>query len=156
MGLQNDINLWMEDLSNRKDFLVTKCIRWPDQPARQTGKKHILSNTNAYRKGSNGVGHTKAWKSKAIHARFINFHVVDYGPDVEPHPLQVSDNELDVTEGHLDGVKLMKDLLEILDGWFDNERTSFRWNRFLVLFYAIFEKHNGGSEFITSWLTEFP
>ena len=83
----------MEDLSNRKDFLVTKITRWPDQPTRQTGKKHILSNTNAICKGSNGVGYIAGWRSKAIHARFINFHVVKYGPDIEPHPLQVLDNE---------------------------------------------------------------
>jgi len=88
----------------------------------------------------------------AIHARFINFHVVEYGPDVEPYPLQVSDNENNMTKGHLDRVELKKDLLEPLNGWLDNGRNSIRWSRcrWYVLFYAIFEKNNGGSEFIIS------
>jgi hypothetical protein len=156
VGFQDDIILWMEDLSNCKDFLVIKCTRWPDQPVRQTSEKHILSNTNARRKGSNSVGYTDAWRSMAIHARFINFHVVEYGPDVEPYPLQVSDNKFNMTKGHLDRVELIKDLLEPLDRWLDSRRTSFRWSRLLVLFYAIYEKNNGGSELIISWLTEFP
>jgi hypothetical protein len=91
----------------------------------------------------------------AIDARFVNFHVVEYGPDVEPYPLQISDNEFNMTERHLDRVELIKDLLEPLDAWLDRGRISFRWSRFLVLFYAILEKHNGFSEFIVSWLTEF-
>jgi hypothetical protein len=156
VGFQDDIILWMEDLSNRKDFLVNKCTRWQDNPARQPGEKHILSNTNAHRKGSNGVGYTVAWKSMAINARFINFHVVEYGPDVEPYPLQVSDNEFNMTKGHLDRVELIKDLLEPLDGWLDNGRISFRWSRLFVLFYAIYERNNRGSELIISWLRELP
>jgi hypothetical protein len=125
VGFQDDIILWRADGCYRIDLLVIKCIRWPDQPARQTGEKHILSNTNARRKGSNSVGYTAIWRRKAIHARFINFHVVDDGPDVKPHPLQVSDNEFDMTEGHLDRVELIKDLLEPLDGSLDRDRILF-------------------------------
>jgi hypothetical protein len=146
----------MEDLSNLKYFLVIKCFRFPDQPAWQTRKKHVLSNTNVRRKGSNGVGYTVAWKSMAIHARFVNFHVVEYGPDVEPYPLKVSDNEFHMTKGHLDREDLIKDLLKPLDGWLEHGRISFRFSRLLVLFYAIFEKRKGGSEIIVSWVTEFP
>ena len=53
MRFQDKIILWIEDLSNHKYFLVTKITRWLDQPARQTSKKYILSNTNAICKGSN-------------------------------------------------------------------------------------------------------
>jgi hypothetical protein len=145
MGFQDDISLWMEDLSNLIDFLVIKFIRWPDQPARQTSGKHILGNANVDREGSNSVGHTYAWRSNAIHARFIYFHIIEYGPDVKPYPLQVSDNEFNVTKGHLDRVELIKDLLEPLEGWLDKGYTSFRWNRLLVLCYASLKKNNGGS-----------
>ena len=92
----------------------------------------------------------------AIHARFVNFHVVKYGPDVEPYPLQVSDNKLNMTKGHLDRVELIKDLLEPLEGWLDIGGISFSWSRLFVLCYAIFKENNGGSELIISGLTEFP
>ena len=92
----------------------------------------------------------------AIHARFINYHVVKHGPDVEPYPLQVLDNELNMMKGHLDTVELIKDLLEPLDRWWGTERISFSLSRLLILCYAINEKNNGGSEFIKSWLTDFP
>ena len=75
---------------------------------------------------------------------------------MEPYPLQVSDNEFDMTKGHLDRVELIKDLLDPLDGWLDNGRTSSSWKRFLVFCYAMVEKNNGGSELIISLLTEFP
>ena len=91
----------------------------------------------------------------AIHARFIDFYVVEYGPDIKPYSLQVSDNELDMTKGHLDGEELIKDLLQPLDGWLDNRATLLRWSRLLVLCFAINEKNNGGSEFIVSRGTEF-
>ena len=145
----------MKDLSNRIYFIVTKFTGWSDQPARQTGEKHILGNTNARRKGSNCVSHTVNWNSIAIHARFINLHVVDDGPDMEPYPLQVSDNEFNVTKGHLDRKELIKDLLNPLDGRLDKGESSFRWSR-LVIFYAISEKNKRGPEFIISWLTELP
>ena len=92
----------------------------------------------------------------AIHARVINFHVVEYGPDMKPYPLQVSDNELNMTKGHLDRVELIKDLLEPLEGWLDIGRILFSWSRSLVLCCAILEENNRGSEFIISGLTEFP
>jgi hypothetical protein len=104
VGIQDDIILWMEYLCYPKNFLVTKCFGFPDQPARQTGKKHILSHMNACCKGSHGVSYTCSWKNMAIHARFMNFHVVKYAPDMEPHPLQVLDNEYDMMKGHLDRV----------------------------------------------------
>ena len=91
----------------------------------------------------------------AIHVRFIDFHVVEYGPDVKPYSLQVSDNGFDMMKGHLDREELIKDLLQSLDGWLDNRATSLRWSRLLVLCCAINEKNNGGSEFIVSRLTEF-
>ena len=154
VGFQDDIIFWIEDLSNRKDFIITKFTRWPDQPARQTGKKHILSNMNACCKGSNGVGYI-TWRSMAIHVRFVDFHVVKYGLDVEPHPLQVSDNKFNMTKGHLDRVDLIKDLFDPLVRWLDKGRSLFRWSRLLVSFYTISEKSKGGSEFIISWPTEF-
>jgi hypothetical protein len=104
VGTQDNIILQMEYLCYAEDFLVTKCFRFLDQPARQTGEKHILSNTNTCCKGSNGVSYACSWGSLAIHARFINFHVVEYAPDMEPHPLQVSDNKYNMTKGHLDRV----------------------------------------------------
>jgi hypothetical protein len=76
----------------------------------------------------------------AIHARFINFCVVEYAPDVEPHSLQVSDNKLDMTKGHLDRVELIKYLLVSLDRWLENRRVLFNWTRFLVFCYMISEK----------------
>jgi hypothetical protein len=127
VGFQDDIILRMEYICYHEDSLVTECFRLPDQPARQTGEKHILSNANTCRKGSDCVRYTSNWRSMAIHARFIDFHVVEYAPDVEPHPLQVSDNELDMTKGHLDGVELIKYLLNPLDGWLENSRMSFSW-----------------------------
>ena len=148
VGIQDDIMLGMGYLCYLKDSLVTKCVRFPDQPARQTGKKHILSNTNACRKGSNGVSYTFTWRSVAIHARSINFHVVEYAPDMEPHPLQVSDNKFNMTKGHLDRVELIKYLLDPLDGWLENRRMSFTCNRLLVLCYVIGDKNNRGPEFI--------
>ena len=115
VGIQDDIIPWMEYLCYHKNFLIAKCFGFLDQPARQTSKKHILSNTNACCKGSNGVSYTFTWRSMAIHARFINFHVVKYAPDMEPHPLQVSDNKLDMTKEHLDRVELIKYFL--MGGW---------------------------------------
>ena len=90
------------------------------------------------------------------HARFIYFHVVEYSPDVEPYPLQVSNNELNMTKGHLDRVKLIENLLKPLDRWLENGSTSYRSSRLLVLFYTIFDKKNRGSELIEFGLTEFP
>ena len=46
--------------------------------------------------------------------RFIDFHVVEYSPDVKPYSLQVLDNEFDMMKGHLDREELIKDLLEPL------------------------------------------
>jgi hypothetical protein len=86
----------------------------------------------------------------AIHARFVNFHVVEYGPDVEPYSLKISDNEFNMTNGHLDGTELIKDLLEPLDGWLDNGRILFGWSRLLVFCCAIVEREKGGSKFIAS------
>jgi len=154
--LQDDITLRMKYLCYLKDSLVTECFRFPDQPARQTGEKHILSDTNACRKGSNGVSYTSNWRSMAIHARFMNFHVVEYAPDVEPHPLQVSDNKLDMTKGHVDRIELIQYLVDPLDGWFENGRMSLSWNRLLILCYAIGEKKDGGPEFSVYLLTKFP
>jgi hypothetical protein len=94
----------MEYLCYTEDFLIAKCFRFPDQSARQTGRKHILSNTNTCCKDSNGVSYTCSWGSLAIYARFINLHVVEYAPDMEPHPLQVLDNKYNMTKGHLDRV----------------------------------------------------
>ena len=84
----------------------------------------------------NGVSYTFTWRSMAIHARFLNFHVVEYAPDMEPHPLQVLDNKLDMTKGHLDRVELIKYLFDPLDGWLENRGMLFIWNRLLVLCYA--------------------
>ena len=75
---------------------------------------------------------------------------------MEPYPLQVSDNKLNMTKGHLDREELIKDLFDPLDRWLDMGRSLLRWSRLLVLFYVISEKNIGGSEFIVSWLTEFP
>ena len=128
----------------------------PDKPERQTGKKHILSNMNGCHKGSNSVSYTSTGRCKAIHARFINFHVVKYGPDLELYPLQVSDDEFKMMKKHLDRLELFKDLLKPLDGWLDSGKILFTRSRFLVLCYTIIEKNNRGFEFIISWLTEFP
>ena len=92
----------------------------------------------------------------AIHARSINFHVVEYAPDMEPHPLQVSDNKLDMTKGHVDRVELIQYLVDPLDGWFENGRMSLSWNRLLISCYVIGEKKDGGPEFSVYSLTEFP
>jgi hypothetical protein len=146
----------VEYLCYSKNFLVTKCFGFPGQPARQTSEEHILSNTNACHKSSNGVSYTSSWRSMTIHARFINFHGVKYAPDMEPHPLQVSDNKLDMIKGHLDRVELIKYLLDSLDGWLENRRVSFSWTRLLVFCYAISEKNDRGPEFIVYLLTEFP
>ena len=154
--LHDNVILWRENLCYTEDFLIIKLTRWPDKPARQTSKKHILSNTNGRHKGSNGVGYTSTRRCKAIHVRFINFHVVKYGPDLEPYPLQVSDDEFKMTKRHLDRLELFKHLLKPLDGWLDSGRISFTRSRFLVLCYVMIEKNNGGSEFIILWLTEFP
>jgi hypothetical protein len=155
VGFQDDIILRREDLSNTINLLVNKCTRCPDQPARQTGKKHVLSNTNARGKGTNSVSNTDNRRSMAIHARFINLHVVKYGPEMKPYPLQVSDDEFDMTKGHLDEVELIKDLLEPLDGWL-GIGMSFSWTRFLVLGYAVVEKDDRGSEFTVSSRTQLP
>ena len=56
--IQDDIILQMEYLYYHKNFVVAKCFRLLDQPARQTSEKHILSNTNACCKGSSGVSYT--------------------------------------------------------------------------------------------------
>ena len=68
----------MESLCYHRNFLAVRCFRFPDQLARQTSKKHILSNMNACCKGSNGVSYTFTWRSMFIHARFINFHVYKF------------------------------------------------------------------------------
>jgi hypothetical protein len=102
--IQDNMILWMESLCYPRNFLITKCFGFLDQPARQTGEKHILSHTNACRKGSHGVSYTCNWRSMAIHARFMNFHVVEYAPDMEPHLLQVLDDKYDMTKRHLDRV----------------------------------------------------
>ena len=99
---------------------------------------------------------TCSWGSLAIHVRFMNFHVVKYAPDMEPHPLQVLDNKYDMMKGHLDRVQLIKYLLNLFDGWLENSRMSFSWNRLLVLCYMIGEKNDGGPEFIVNLLMEFP
>jgi hypothetical protein len=75
VGSQDNVIFWVEYLCYPKNFLVTKCFGFSDQPARQTGEKHILSNINACCKISNGVSYTSNWRSMTIHARFINFHV---------------------------------------------------------------------------------
>ena len=95
-------------------------------------------------------------RHQEVQGRFINFHVVEYSPDIEPYPLQVSDDKFNMTKRHLDTLELFKDLLKPLDRWLDSGRISFACSRFLVLCYVILEKNNGGSEFIVSWLTEFP
>ena len=87
--------------------------------------------------------------------RFVDLHVVEYGPDMEPYPLQVLDKELDMTERHLDRVKLIKDLLKPLDRWLDDQRISFSGERLLVFCYAISEKNDRSPEFIVSRLTKF-
>src|ERR1700679_685304 len=107
---------------------------------------------NASCEGSHGISHTCSWRSVAVYARFINFHVVEYGPDVEPHRCKI----FNVTHGHLDSVELIKDLLDPLHRWLESRRTLFRWRRLSVLCYAIGEKHNSGSEFVIFWLPEFP
>ena len=86
----------------------------------------------------------------------MNFHVVEYAPDVEPHPLEVSDNKYNMTKGHLDTVELIKYLLDPFDGWLENSRMLFSWDRLLVLCYTISEKNNGGLELIVTLLTELP
>ena len=54
----------------------------------------------------------------------IDFHVVEYAPDMEPHPLQVSDNKFNMTKGHLDRVELIKYLSDPLNGWLENRRIE--------------------------------
>ena len=75
---------------------------------------------------------------------------------MKPYPLQVSDDELNMTERHLDGVELVKDLVEPLEGWLDCETAFCSCNRLLIFCYVIHEKFDGGSEFVVSWSTELP
>ena len=100
--IQDNVILGMEDLTYPEYLLISECSRWPNQPARKTSSKHVLSNMNARGKRANGVGYVSIGRGKAIHTRFVDFHVVQYGPEIKPYPLQVPNNEFNMAKQHVD------------------------------------------------------
>lgn len=101
MVIKDNIILGMEDFAYPEDLLISESTRGPDQPVRKTSSKHVLSNANAGGKRANGVGYVSIGRGQAIHARFVDFHVVKYGPGIKPYPLQVSSNELNMAKRHV-------------------------------------------------------